>query len=232
MAIAMARQGGIGVLHRNLPIADQAHQVDLVKRSESGMITDPVTVGPDATPRRARRAVRHATGSPGLPVVDEDRRLLGIITNRDLRFVARGDFPTHARARGHDRACRWSPRPVGIARRGRRGPAGQAQGREAARWSTTPGGSQGLITVKDFVKSEKYPDATKDDEGRLRVGAARRVLRRRLGAGDRARRGRRRRARGGHRQRPRPADARHGAPDQDRPGHPGRPGDRRQRRHP
>src|SRR6187401_3625000 len=86
MAIAMARQGGIGVLHRNLSIADQAHQVDLVKRSESGMITDPVTVGPDATLAELDELCGKYRVS-GLPVVGPDRTLLGIITNRDLRFV-------------------------------------------------------------------------------------------------------------------------------------------------
>ncbi len=91
MAIAMARQGGIGVLHRNLSIADHAHQVDLVKRSESGMITDPVTVGPDATLAELDALCGQYRVS-GLPVVDVDRTLLGIITNRDLRFINPSDF--------------------------------------------------------------------------------------------------------------------------------------------
>src|SRR3712207_5975058 len=92
MAVAMARQGGIGVLHRNLSIEDQAHQVDLVKRSESGMVSDPVTVGPDATLAELDELCGKYRVS-GLPVVDGDNRLLGIITNRDLRFVAPGEFP-------------------------------------------------------------------------------------------------------------------------------------------
>src|SRR5665647_3059810 len=92
-AIAMARQGGVGVLHRNLSIDDQAHQVDLVKRSESGMITDPVTVGPDATLAELDALCGKYRVS-GLPVVDDADRLLGIITNRDLRFVAASDYPT------------------------------------------------------------------------------------------------------------------------------------------
>ena len=86
MAIAMARQGGLGVLHRNLPIEEQAGQVDLVKRSESGMITDPVTVGPDATIADLDELCGRYRVS-GLPVVDDDGVLRGIITNRDLRFV-------------------------------------------------------------------------------------------------------------------------------------------------
>src|SRR4028119_1623161 len=93
MAIAMARQGGIGVLHRNLSIADQAEQVDLVKRSESGMITDPVTIGPQATLLELDEQCGRYRVS-GLPVVDERRVLLGIITNRDLRFVPAAEWPT------------------------------------------------------------------------------------------------------------------------------------------
>src|SRR3954466_4650097 len=93
LAIAMARQGGIGILHRNLSIEDQAHQVDLVKRSESGMVTDPVTVAPDATLAELDRLCGIYRVS-GLPVVAENGLLLGIITNRDLRFVPPRDFET------------------------------------------------------------------------------------------------------------------------------------------
>ncbi|WP_454932697.1 IMP dehydrogenase, partial [Actinomyces oricola] len=88
MAIAMARQGGIGILHRNLPIESQAQQVRRVKRSESGMVSDPVTVGPNATIAELDSLCGHYKVS-GLPVVEEDGSLLGIITNRDLRFVPR-----------------------------------------------------------------------------------------------------------------------------------------------
>src|SRR5215471_8765442 len=86
MAIAMARQGGIGVLHRNLSIDDQAYQVDLVKRTQTGLIPNPVTIGPDATLEQLDEVCGQYRIS-GLPVVDADQRLLGIITNRDLRFV-------------------------------------------------------------------------------------------------------------------------------------------------
>ncbi|MDR1186067.1 MAG: IMP dehydrogenase, partial [Bifidobacteriaceae bacterium] len=92
MAIAMARQGGIGVIHRNLSIADQASQVDRVKRSESGMVSDPLTVGPDATLAELDDLCGQYRVS-GLPVIDHDRVLLGIITNRDLRFIPRADYP-------------------------------------------------------------------------------------------------------------------------------------------
>ena len=86
MAIAMARQGGLGVLHRNLSIEEQAQQVDLVKRSEAGMVTDPVTIVPGRDARRGRRAVRRGTGSPGCRWSTADGMLVGIVTNRDLRF--------------------------------------------------------------------------------------------------------------------------------------------------
>src|SRR5690348_4676948 len=86
MAIAMARQGGLGVLHRNLSIADQAYQVDLVKRTQTGMISNPVTIGPDATLEQLDQIAGEYRIS-GLPVVDVDNRLIGIVTNRDLRFT-------------------------------------------------------------------------------------------------------------------------------------------------
>ncbi len=93
MAIAMAREGGIGIIHRNLSIEDQAGMVDRVKRSESGMITDPVTTRPDATIEEVDRICGEFKVS-GLPVVDEGGVLVGIVTNRDMRFVPREDFPT------------------------------------------------------------------------------------------------------------------------------------------
>jgi IMP dehydrogenase len=86
MAIAMARQGGLGVLHRNLSIQDQAYQVDLVKRTQTGMISNPVTIGPDATLEQLDDRCGEYRVS-GLPVVDLDNKLLGIVTNRDLRFT-------------------------------------------------------------------------------------------------------------------------------------------------
>src|SRR5262245_3337550 len=86
MAIAMARQGGLGVLHRNLSVEDQAYQVDLVKRTQTGMVSNPVTIGPDATLEELDERCGEYRVS-GLPVVDVDNRLLGIVTNRDLRFT-------------------------------------------------------------------------------------------------------------------------------------------------
>ncbi|HMO10290.1 MAG TPA: IMP dehydrogenase, partial [Actinotalea sp.] len=169
LAIAMAREGGIGILHRNLPIADQAHQVDMVKRSESGMITDPVTVGPDATLEDLDRLCGTYRVS-GLPVVDEERRLLGVITNRDLRFVAPERYAA-LRVREVMTPMPLVTAPVGIARD--EAAAILAKHKvEKLPLVDDAGHLAGLITVKDFTKSEKYPYATKDDEGRLRVGAA------------------------------------------------------------
>lgn len=169
MAIAMARQGGIGILHRNLSIEDQAHQVDLVKRSESGMITDPVTVGPDAT----LAELDHLCGIyrvSGLPVIAENGLLLGIITNRDLRFVPGGEFETR-RVREIMTPMPLVTAPVGIARDDAAALLAKHK-IEKLPLVDDAGILRGLITVKDFVKSEQYPDATKDGEGRLVVGAA------------------------------------------------------------
>ncbi|KQR16916.1 IMP dehydrogenase [Cellulomonas sp. Leaf334] len=169
MAIAMARQGGIGILHRNLSIEDQAHQVDLVKRSESGMITDPVTVSPDAT----LAELDHLCGIyrvSGLPVIAENGLLLGIITNRDLRFVPPSDFETR-RVRDIMTPMPLVTAPVGIARDDAAALLAKHK-IEKLPLVDDAGILRGLITVKDFVKTEQYPDATKDPEGRLVVGAA------------------------------------------------------------
>jgi len=168
MAIAMARQGGIGVLHRNLAVADQAHQVDLVKRSESGMITDPVTVGPEATLAELDELCGKYRVS-GLPVIDGNRTLLGIITNRDLRFVPPAEFASR-RVREVMTAMPLVTAPVGIARDDAAALLAKHK-IEKLPLVDTAGRLSGLITVKDFVKTEQYPHATKDKEGRLRVAA-------------------------------------------------------------
>ncbi|KHL04998.1 IMP dehydrogenase [Sinomonas humi] len=169
MAISLARQGGIGILHRNLSIEDQAEQVDQVKRSESGMITKPVTVGPDATLKELDDLCAHYRVS-GLPVVDEGRRLLGIITNRDTRFIPYEEF---ASRKVHEV---MTPMPlvtakVGVARDEVIGLLGKHR-IEKLPLVDDDGILQGLITVKDFEKADQYPNATKDESGRLRVGAA------------------------------------------------------------
>lgn len=169
MAIAMARQGGIGVLHRNLSIEDQAHQVQIVKRSESGMISDPVTVGPDATLAELDALCGKYRVS-GLPVVDEDGTLLGIITNRDLRFIDHRDFASRKVREA------MTPMPLITGREGMSNDEAAAllgqHKIEKLPLVDDHGRLTGLITVKDFVKSEQYPKATKDDQGRLRVAAA------------------------------------------------------------
>ena len=169
MAVAMAREGGIGVLHRNLSIQEQAHQVDLVKRSESGMVSDPVTISPDATLAELDALCGQYRVS-GLPVVTADRTLLGIITNRDLLFVPAEDFET--------RTVRelMTPMPLVTAPMGISSPDAAAllAKHKIEKLPLVDGAGRlgGLITVKDFVKTEKHPHATKDSEGRLRVAAA------------------------------------------------------------
>jgi len=169
MAIAMARQGGIGILHRNLSIEEQAQQVQTVKRSESGMITDPVTVGPGATLAELDALCARYRVS-GLPVVDEQGVLQGIITNRDTAFIDRTEFDFRL-VRDVMTPMPLITAPVGISRED----AAALLARhkiEKLPLVDDAGVLRGLITVKDFVKSEQYPDATKDAEGRLRVGAA------------------------------------------------------------
>ena len=130
MAIAMARQGGLGVLHRNLSIEDQAYQVDLVKRTQTGIISNPVTIGPDATLEELDQLCGEYRVS-GLPVVDTDNRLLGIITNRDLRFTPVAEWATTK----VDEVMTPMPLitgPVGISREDATAAAAQAQARAAA----------------------------------------------------------------------------------------------------
>ena len=169
MAIAMARQGGMGIVHRNLSIADQAEMVDKVKRSESGMITNPVTTTPDATVAEVDELCGRFRVS-GLPVVEGDGKLVGIITNRDMRFVSRFDAATTL-VRDVMTLAPLITGPVGIS------PDDVLALFARHKIEKLPlvddaGRLRGLITVKDFDKSEQYPNATKDAEGRLRVGAA------------------------------------------------------------
>ncbi len=166
MAIAMARQGGIGVLHRNLAIEDQAQYVDTVKRSEAGMITNPVTCTPFATLADVEELCARYRIS-GVPVTDERGVLLGIVTNRDTRFETDMSRPVSEV---------MTPMPLVTAR--------EDVSREDAfallaknKIEKLPliddeGRLRGLITVKDFAKTERYPHATKDEEGRLVVAAA------------------------------------------------------------
>jgi IMP dehydrogenase/GMP reductase len=166
MAIALAREGGIGVVHRNLSIAEQVSEVDKVKRSEAGMITEPVTLRPDALIGDALELMGRYKIS-GVPITDERGVLVGILTNRDLRFEDDEALPVSALMT----AANLVTAPVGttleeaeaILRRHKieKLPIVDAEGR-----------LQGLITVKDIQKRVDYPQATKDEHGRLRVAAA------------------------------------------------------------
>jgi IMP dehydrogenase len=166
MAIAMARIGGAGVLHRNLSVEEQAQQVDMVKRSEAGMITNPVTCGPDATVGDVDQLCARYRIS-GVPVTGPDGVLLGIVTNRDIRFET-----DHSRRVGDVMtAMPLVTAPVGVARADAYALLRQHKV-EKLPLIDAAGRLRGLITVKDFTKSEKFPQATKDSAGRLVVGAA------------------------------------------------------------
>jgi IMP dehydrogenase len=171
MAIAMARAGGMGVLHRNLAPEDQAAQVETVKRSEAGMVTDPVTCSPTNTLAEVDAMCARFRIS-GLPVVDEKGLLVGIITNRDMRFEVDKNRPV---------AEVMTKPPLITAREGVTAEAalGLLRRHKVEKLPIVDGqGSlRGLITVKDFVKTEQHPYATKDKDGRLLVGAA-------VGVGD------------------------------------------------
>lgn len=167
MAIAMAREGGIGVVHRNMSISDQAREVDKVKRSEAGMIVEPITLGPDQPLRDAVDLMAHYHIS-GVPIT-RGEQLVGILTNRDIRFAdvsdyerPISDFMTHA--------------PLVTAPLGTTLEQAQSILRrhkiEKLPVVDDNGILKGLITVKDIQKKTQYPNATKDGQGRLRVAAA------------------------------------------------------------
>lgn len=165
MAIAMAREGGLGIIHRVLPPADQAAEVDRVKKSESGMILDPVTISPDETIRDAHQLMAKYRIS-GIPVT-KNKKLVGILTNRDLRFETRLDLKVSQ-----------------VMKRDKLVTAPEGTSLEKAREIlhehrieklpvvNKQGELKGLITIKDIEKRIKYPNACKDTHGRLRVGAA------------------------------------------------------------
>ena len=166
MAIAMARLGGIGVIHKNLPIDRQAAEVDRVKRSESGMILDPITLPPDRPIREALHLMARFRIS-GVPIVDTDRRLVGIITNRDLQFENNLERPIREVMTSRDLVTA----PVGTTLE----EAVKILARhkvEKLPVVAADGKLQGLITVKDVFKRRDYPSANKDQLGRLRVAAA------------------------------------------------------------
>lgn len=166
MAIAIAREGGIGIIHKNMPIERHAAEVDRVKRSESGMILNPITLQPDRPLRDAHRLMEQFSIS-GVPIVDEEGRLLGIVTNRDLQFESETNRPIRD-VMTHENLVTAS---VGtsldeaerILHRNRI---------EKLPVVDDAGRLRGLITVKDIFKRRQFPNAAKDEHGRLRVGAA------------------------------------------------------------
>jgi len=166
MAIGMAQQGGLGIIHRNLTIEQQANEVDKVKRSESGMIVDPVTMSPDAKVSDALEVMKKYKIS-GVPITQKDGRLVGILTNRDLRFETRFDIPISKVMTQKNLITV----PVGTT---------LEQAEEILHEHRVEKllvvddkyNLKGLITVKDIQKKLKYPSAAKDSHGRLRVGAA------------------------------------------------------------
>jgi IMP dehydrogenase len=171
MAIAIARMGGVGVLHRNLSTSEQSQEVDKVKRSEAGMIVDPITLRPDATLEQAESLMSHYHIS-GVPITDPEERLVGILTNRDIRFVSPGlqpvsDFMT---------SVNLVTAPVGTSLE-------QAQNIlhehriEKLPLVDSDGFLKGLITVKDIMKKLDFPNAVSDSGGRLMCAAA-------MGVGD------------------------------------------------
>ncbi len=166
LAIALAREGGIGIIHKNMPIDRQAEEVDRVKRSESGMIVDPVTVRPTQKIYEAQEIMRSFRIS-GVPVVDENNRLVGILTNRDLRFETRVDIPISEV---------MTKDPLFTVAVGTTLEEAQKELHkhrvEKLLVVDEHYTLKGLITVKDIQKKVKYPNAAKDEKGRLRVGAA------------------------------------------------------------
>ncbi len=173
MAISLAREGGLGIIHRNMTPERQAEEVDRVKRSESGIITNPIYIFPDSTLSEAE-AIMSKYRISGLPVVDKNMKLIGIVTNRDLRFVSSMDD----KVKKYMVSEKIITAPMGTTLE-------EAQEiLHKYRIEKLPivdenGILKGLITIKDIMKIRKYPQASKDDKGRLLVGAA-------IGVGDSA----------------------------------------------
>ncbi len=166
MAMAMARAGGLAVIHKNMSIDRQAAEVDRVKRSESGMILNPITLGPERPITEAKQLMARFKIS-GVPIVDDRGRLVGIITNRDLQFERRMERPIReAMTRDH-----LVTAPVGTTLDEAERILGEHR-IEKLPVVDNEGILRGLITVKDIFKRRDYPDANKDQHGRLRVAAA------------------------------------------------------------
>jgi IMP dehydrogenase len=166
LAIALAREGGIGVLHRNLSIEAQVAEVDKVKRSESGMIVEPVTLRPEDRVTDALALMERYRIS-GVPIVDEEGRLVGVLTNRDLRFRDEEDVPVRALMTSTELVTA----PIGTTLEEAQAILGRHR-IEKLPVVDGDGRLKGLITVKDIQKRIDYPHSTKDGQGRLRVAAA------------------------------------------------------------
>ena len=166
MAITMAQAGGIGVIHKNLNIEDQAREVRRVKRFESGIVYNPITLTPDQTLADAK-ALTARYGFSGFPVVDEDHRLVGIVTNRDMRFAQRDETPVRVMMTCENLACLTEP-----ADRAQAIDLMRARRIEKLLVTDAAGKLTGLLTLKDSEQSVLNPTACKDELGRLRVAAA------------------------------------------------------------
>ena len=187
LAITIAQEGGIGIIHKSMTIEAQAREVGRVKKFESGVIKDPITVPPDMTIREVLELTR-SRGISGVPVV-VGRKVVGIVTHRDLRFEEKLDAPVSSVMTPQERLITVrenAPKDEVL------GAAAQAPHREGAGGQRGRTSSVGMITVKDFQKATEFPRACKDDGGRLRVGAA-------VGTDAGHARARRRAARGGRR---------------------------------
>jgi IMP dehydrogenase len=166
MAIALAREGGVGVIHRNMPIEKQALEVDRVKRSEHGVIWDPIYLSPNHTVRDALELMERYHIS-GVPITDEEGYLVGILTNRDIRFETNFDRPIHEVMTSENLITA----PVGTSLEEAEKIL-QKHKIEKLPIVDERGKLRGLITIKDLLKIRQHPNATKDDKGRLVVGAA------------------------------------------------------------
>src|SRR3989475_1710783 len=166
MAMAIAREGGIGVIHKNMSIDRQAAEVDRVKRSESGMILNPITLGPDRPLREATQLMARFKIS-GVPIVDDAGKLVGIITNRDLQFERQLDRPIKDAMTKE----KLVTAPVGTTMDEAERLLGQHR-IEKLPVVDERGVLKGLITIKDIFKRRQHPDANKDQHRRLRVAAA------------------------------------------------------------
>lgn len=165
LAIAIAREGGIGIIHKNMTIEQQAESVDRVKRSESGMIQKPVTLGPDKTLRDAIEVMQRYSIS-GIPITENDK-LVGILTNRDIRFETNFNMPVHKRMTKDNLVTAKLGTSLEDAEK-----LLQKHRIEKLLIVDNQGHLKGLITVKDIQKKKMFPHACKDEHGRLRVGAA------------------------------------------------------------